>query len=157
MTAGGAYVLKKVSVEKFIVPNTTEKEQSDFCNKVKIIEEKTATFQSLQNNYISLVKSKFLLNGSTNKLNRWSKYDFATFLKELEKTRKDTAKENETEYKKLSLSEEAEWMQYFNEQKQKALELKNEIDKTNREIDQMVYELYGLTKDEIKIVEEATT
>ena len=44
-------------------------------------------------------------------------------------------------------------MQYFNEQKQKALELKNEIDKTNREIDQMVYELYGLTEEEIKIVE----
>jgi type II restriction/modification system DNA methylase subunit YeeA len=47
-------------------------------------------------------------------------------------------------------------MQYFNEQKQKADELKTNIDKTEREIDQMVYELYGLTADEIKIVEEAT-
>lgn len=47
-------------------------------------------------------------------------------------------------------------MQYFNEQKQKAQELKTEIDKTDNEIDQMVYELYGLTKDEINIVEEAT-
>jgi len=33
-------------------------------------------------------------------------------------------------------------------------ELKNEIKKTDKEIDQMVYELYGLTEDEIKIVEE---
>ena len=49
-----------------------------------------------------------------------------------------------------------EWMEYFNEQKAKALELKAEIDKTDKEIDQMVYELYGLTDEEIKIVEEST-
>ena len=46
-------------------------------------------------------------------------------------------------------------MQYFNEQKQKAEELKTEIDKTDKEIDQMVYELYGLTKEEIEIVENS--
>ena len=46
-------------------------------------------------------------------------------------------------------------MQYFNEQKQKATELKIEIEKTDKEIDQMVYELYGLTEEEIKIVEES--
>ena len=48
-------------------------------------------------------------------------------------------------------------MQYFNEQKQKAEELKTEIDKTDKEIDQMVYEFYGLTEEEINIVEEATS
>jgi hypothetical protein len=31
--------------------------------------------------------------------------------------------------------------------------LKAEIEKTDKEIDQEVYELYGLTKEEIKIVE----
>jgi hypothetical protein len=34
--------------------------------------------------------------------------------------------------------------------------LERQIDATDREIDQLVYELYGLTDDEIKIVEEAT-
>ena len=47
-------------------------------------------------------------------------------------------------------------MQYFNEQKQKADELKTEIEKTDKEIDAMVYQLYGLTDKEIEIVEEAT-
>ena len=55
---------------------------------------------------------------------------------------------------KVSLSEEAEWEEYFNEQKSKAQTLKSEIEKTDKEIDQMVYELYGLTEEEIKIVEE---
>ncbi len=44
-------------------------------------------------------------------------------------------------------------MQYFNEQIQKAQTIKAEIDKTDKEIDQMVYELYGLTEEEIMIVE----
>lgn len=36
------------------------------------------------------------------------------------------------------------------------LRLKSEIEKTDKEIDQKVYELYGLTQEEIKIVEENT-
>ena len=91
----------------------------------------------------NLIESRFENISNNRKINSWQKLDFGEFLKELKKLKI-----------KLSLKEAAEWMQYFNEQKQKAVELKTEIDKTDREIDQMVYELYGLTKDEIKIVEE---
>jgi hypothetical protein len=41
----------------------------------------------------------------------------------------------------------------FEDNKKKALALIAEIDKTDKEIDQMVYALYGLTQEEIKIVE----
>jgi hypothetical protein len=34
--------------------------------------------------------------------------------------------------------------------------LQRQIDVTDRQIDQLVYELYGLTEGEIKVVEEAT-
>lgn len=34
--------------------------------------------------------------------------------------------------------------------------LQRQIDATDRQIDRLVYELYGLTEDEIRIVEEAT-
>ncbi|MFZ4401539.1 MAG: hypothetical protein ACOYO1_16015, partial [Bacteroidales bacterium] len=54
---------------------------------------------------------------------------------------------------KLSLSQEAEWEDYFNQESKKALELKTTIDATDKEIDKMVYALYGLTEEEIKIVE----
>ena len=54
---------------------------------------------------------------------------------------------------KLSLSEEAEWMTYFNEQKAKALALQADITRLDRDIDALVYELYGLTEEEIRIVE----
>lgn len=42
---------------------------------------------------------------------------------------------------KLSLSEEAEWMAYFKEQKEKAFTLQTEINRLIREIDKLVYEL----------------
>jgi hypothetical protein len=34
--------------------------------------------------------------------------------------------------------------------------LPRQIDATDRQIDQLVYQLYGLTDEEIKIVEDAT-
>jgi hypothetical protein len=34
--------------------------------------------------------------------------------------------------------------------------IQREIDVTDRQIDQLVYQLYGLTDDEIRMVEEAT-
>ena len=44
-------------------------------------------------------------------------------------------------------------MEVFETKKAEAQALKAEIDKTDMEIDQMVYELYGLTDEEIAIVE----
>ena len=54
---------------------------------------------------------------------------------------------------KLTLAQEAEWEDYFNTEKAKALQIKKQTDDTDREIDRMVYSLYELTEDEIKIVE----
>jgi hypothetical protein len=39
---------------------------------------------------------------------------------------------------------------------QRREQIQREIDATDRQIDQLVYQLYGLTEDEIRIVEEAT-
>lgn len=55
----------------------------------------------------------------------------------------------------MTLSEEAEWEEYFNSERKKAIDIKSEIEKTDKEIDQMVYKLYELTEEEIKIVEES--
>ena len=56
---------------------------------------------------------------------------------------------------KLSLSQEAEWEDYFISERKKALDLKAQIDATDKEIDTMVYELYGLSEEEINIVESS--
>jgi len=91
-----------------------------------------------------LLEQHFSIQKFSQKLQNWPDLEFKDFLKEMQKAKI-----------KLSLSEEAEWLQYFTEQKQKAQTLKSEIDRTDREIDRMVYELYGLTEEEVKIVEGA--
>jgi hypothetical protein len=78
------------------------------------------------------------------KLESWFEITYAEFLKELKK--KKVA---------LSLAQKAEWEDYFLEEQEKAVLLKTQIDTTDTEIDQMVYELYGLTDEEIEIVENS--
>ena len=51
--------------------------------------------------------------------------------------------------------DETDWMEVFETKKAEAQALKAEIIKTDKEIDQMVYELYGLTQKEIEIVENS--
>lgn len=128
---------------------------NDLVLLVEQILKKEKEMSLISRNLSSLLLSKFSLEKLSKKLLKWYKLEFSEFLKELEKTRKKAAKENVKDYAKLSLSEEAEWMQYFNEQKQKAQELKQQIKQTDKQIDQMVYELYGLTDEEIQIVENS--
>ena len=65
----------------------------------------------------------------------------------------DFVKELKKRKIKLSLTEEAEWEDYFLVEQQKAIEIKAQITKLDKEIDVMVYELYGLTDEEIAIIE----
>jgi len=78
-------------------------------------------------------------------LENWDESDWDTFKAELAK--------GKTEIRDLSIKERREWQSYFTEQKEKAAETRAVIENTDREIDQMVYRLYGLTEEEIKIVE----
>ncbi len=48
-----------------------------------------------------------------------------------------------------------EWMNLFEEYQTEAKNLQNDILLMDKEIDKKVYELYGLTEEEIKIVEES--
>ena len=55
---------------------------------------------------------------------------------------------------KLSLIQQDEWAEYFNSYKTEINNLQTEISQTDKKIDQMVYELYELTKEEIAIIEK---
>ena len=104
--------------------------------------ENTLYVVGVKKRFVELLQSKFSISKPSTKLQNWPSLDFKGFLGELKKAKV-----------KLSLAEEADWMAYFNEQKAKALELQNEITRIDQEIDQLVYELYGLTEEEIRVVE----
>ena len=113
--------------------------------------------QRASTSFTALLQSKFSFTQTTKKLQNWHKLAFGEFLKELEKARKKETKATTSDFSPIPLAEQAEWMQYFNEQKQKVQALKIEINQTDKEIDQLVYELYNLTEEEINSVEEAST
>jgi type I restriction-modification system DNA methylase subunit len=149
---GGYYDFRRPFIEKIPIIKSLLNENKDLI----LLADKATSAYSVYNNTVNLLvnilKSKFTLDKVSKKLENWHELEFSEFLKELEKVRKAIADE---EYTKLTLSEEAEWMQYFKEQKEKVFSAKSEIEKTDKEIDRMVYELYGLTEQEIKIVEES--
>lgn len=104
-------------------------------------------FKELQNKkerFISRVKTNFEIEKVTNKLDSFYDFDFKTFISELKKQKLN-----------ISLVKQDEWEEYFNSYKSEINQLQSEIEKTNKEIDRMVYELYGLTKEEIGIVENS--
>ncbi|MDD3721931.1 MAG: Eco57I restriction-modification methylase domain-containing protein [Lutibacter sp.] len=100
--------------------------------------------QEISQKFQRSLQRKFELETLPKKLQDWYLLNYAEFIKELAKKKI-----------KLSLSEEAEWEDYFLQESKKALALKTDIDTTDKEIDKMVYELYGLSEEEIGIVEES--
>jgi type II restriction/modification system DNA methylase subunit YeeA len=54
---------------------------------------------------------------------------------------------------KLSLNDQEELLTYFEQKKAEAERLKTTLATTDRAIDALVYELYGLTAEEIAVVE----
>jgi len=114
---------------------------------VKSIQHSQEHLNTSINRFAKYLKSKFSIEKLSKKLQNWHTLDFVDFMIELNKAIKKAGGE------KLSKTDEMDWMDVFETKKAEAQSLKAEIDKTDKEIDHMVYELYGLTDDEIKIVE----
>ena len=111
------------------------------------------------NKFQNYLKQKFQLEKLSKKLENWHELEFGDFIKELNKaiktSNKQRLKDNLQEVPTLTKKDEFEWLDLFEENKQKAQTLQTQINQTDKEIDAMVYELYGLTEDEIKIVENS--
>ena len=106
-------------------------------------------FQTQSQKLSTYISTQYKLEKLSTKLSNWYELSFSDFIQELNKAIK-AAKGNP-----LTKKDEFEWMELFEENKKKALELKSQIDQTDKEIDRMVYELYGLTEEEIRIVENS--
>jgi type I restriction-modification system DNA methylase subunit len=127
------------------IPDSKKQQNVTFLSEIMLSINKD--FQSISNKFTTYFSSQYQIEKISGKLEKWYELSFVDFIKELNKAIK-TAKGTT-----LTKKDEFEWMELFEDNKKKALVLKAEIDKTDKEIDQMVYALYGLTEEEIKIVE----
>jgi len=118
--------------------------KSQLTPKVQLIISINMRLNKLVSNLIELIQSKFDIEKPSTKLQHWPRLDFKGFLAELKKAK----------VPQLSLDQEAEWMEYFHKKKAEANAIQAEIDRIDKEIDQLVYQLYELTAEEIAIVEQ---
>lgn len=134
--------ISKEYLSKIPIKNVSIINQRPFIEKADEMLFLNKELQEYSDKFQRAIKREFSIENLSKKLLNWYELSFAEFLKELTK-----AKIN------LSLSQKAEWEDYFLAEQQKAVSIKSKIDQTDKEIDQMVYNLYGLTKEEIEIVE----
>lgn len=139
---GGFFRFKTAVLLPFPFPDYRGIDQNPFIERVELILLKSKQLQEMIGQMLRLINEKYHRINPSNKLQNWPTLSFGEFLKELSKFKI-----------KLKLTEESEWMQYFEAEKAKAKVIQDLIEKTDKEIDQMVYELYGLTEEEVRVVE----
>jgi hypothetical protein len=129
-------------LEIFPIAKTTKENNNSLITLATLMLDKNRDLQALSTRFLTLLKAKHRLEKLSKALENWYLLENADFLAEL-------AKKKIT----LNLKQETQWLAHFNEERVKAIALKNEIDATDREIDSLVYALYDLTPDEIAVIE----
>ncbi|MHA6279547.1 Eco57I restriction-modification methylase domain-containing protein [Salinimicrobium sp. CAU 1759] len=153
------------------VPKSNAHQRQLIEKNADLLLTKQEALTSKVDKFLIFIKSQIKLVKASSKLQSWHELEFGEFIKELNKaikaSNKVRAKEaavhsgeggdatSVVEVPTLTKKDEFEWMELFEENKQKTLKLQREIEKTDKEIDAMIYELYGLTEEEIEVVESS--
>ncbi|MBU1703650.1 N-6 DNA methylase [Patescibacteria group bacterium] len=117
------------------IPNTPMDQQLPLANKAEQMLELNRQLHEKIQKFLRLIHSEFKIEKTTRKLGKFYELDFDEFTGDLG-------------VKKLGLEKKGELLEFFEKHKQELLELKAQIDTTDKEIDDMVFNLYGLTEDE---------
>ena len=128
----GMLPIKKISLDA----------QQPFIAHADSMLELHAALSSLTQKVQRSLQREFSLASLNTKLQQWHSLSYANFLSELAKQKV-----------KLTLRQKAEWEEFFVTEQQKAHSLQQQIEQTDRQINAMVYALYGLSDEEIAVVE----
>lgn len=118
----------------------SKKQQQPFIDLVDIMLDKNKELQDLSTKFMDLLKGDFTAINTP--LQSWYDLDWNDFVNALKK-------------QKIALTGtlKEDWYDRFNRLSTKAKTIKSTIDTTDKQIDSLVYQLYGLTDEEIKVVE----
>ena len=155
---GGYFRYKPQYVKEFPLPKLNEKsETSQLSEECKNMINLSDLLNSLIEKFRRLIHHSSGNHKISSKLKNWYDLDFAEFINELNKAIKITNKQREKEgleaIKEITKTDEFEWLDLFEHNKIKVQELQAKINVIQHQIDTMVYKLYGLNEEEIKIIE----
>ena len=139
---GGTREIRKVYFENFHIPDNADMQPlADLTDKQM---QNVSQLQEKRSRFLHRLSDNFEGVKITTALQQFDTMDFKGLMAELKKQKI-----------KLSLSQQDEWEDYFNERVSECRELSTTIKATDSEIDNRVFDLYGLTEEERKIVMEA--
>ena len=140
---GGTREIRKVYFENFRIP--FDDNQQFLAEKTDQQMEHVRQLQEKRSRFLRRLKDNMEGIKITVALQTFDLMDFAGFLAELKKQKI-----------KLSLVQQDEWEEYFNQYREACQQFSAQIAETDQEIDQKVYHLYGLTYDEVLTVDPNT-
>ena len=132
--------IKINQLETIPIPEISLEAQQPFIALADKMLSLNETLQKKSTNFLKVVKQTFALEKISTKLETFYNLDFDGFMKELKQ--------------KVTPKTKLEWLEVFEETKKSLQEIQTQIAATDKEINALVYKLYDLTEEEIKIVEE---
>ena len=136
---GGTREIRKVYFENFRIP--IDVDQQPLAELTDLQMKQVEQLQEKRSRFLRRLSENFEGIKITTSLQTFDQLDFKVFVAELKKQKI-----------KLSLSQQDEWEDYFNQYREACNQLSSQIAETDNEIDQRVYDLYGLTQEEREIV-----
>lgn len=142
----GGYLEYKVQyLTKIPIKKISDKEQELFVEKANYILSQQKELSLKKQKFMNRVYSELKITKSTKKIESFFKTTFSEFMKEIKK-KSDV---------RPSLQEQDEWEDYFEQYKKDILELRNEIEKADKDLNGLVYKLYDIDSDEKKVIVES--
>ena len=131
--------IKINQLETIPIPEISLEAQQPFISLADKMLALNETFQKKSTNFLKVVKQTFALEKISTKLETFYNLDFDGFMKELKQ--------------KVTPKTKLEWLEVFEDTKKSLQEIQTQIAATDKEINALVYQLYGLTDEEIAVVE----
>ena len=134
--------VRKVYFENLHIPNGSNQDLAALADTMISF---NTQLQEKRNRFLRRLSENFEGIKITTSLQSFDQLDYKGFVAELKKQKI-----------KLTLVQQDEWEDYFNQYRQPCQELTARISATDNEIDNRVFNLYGLTYDEVLIVDPGT-
>jgi hypothetical protein len=134
--------VKIIYIDPLPIKSIDKEAQNYFIEKADQLIILNKQIQSKKDKFFGVLKDNFSIEKLNSKLESFYNYDYKSFLAECKKIKII-----------LSLSAQAEWKDFFEQYKDEINQSQCEVAKIEKEINLMVYDLYNLTEEEIKIVE----
>jgi hypothetical protein len=138
---GGFFCFKTKYLEPFHLPDLTSPENQDIADTLSVFANQmfslNSQLQEKRTRFLHRLSENYEGIKITTVLQTFDQLDFKGFVAELKKQKI-----------KLTLVQQDEWEDYFNQYRQACQELSEQIKATDAEIDNKVFDLYGLTPEE---------